>query len=134
MNIDYIKNQKGLLHITRLIIFIICIIFMNILSCGQNAFGGHANINSTSDSEFIHINAGTSQTSLLIDAAFGLIYFVAFVILLVSWIKCSDTNTLFCNGKYKCVVHILPTIGALALTILYIYHDAQRLIQKLSSI
>ncbi|CAF3595457.1 unnamed protein product, partial [Rotaria sp. Silwood2] len=55
MNIDYTKNQKGLLHITRLIILIICIIFMNILSCGQNAFGGHANINSTSDSEFIHI-------------------------------------------------------------------------------
>ncbi|CAF4150671.1 unnamed protein product [Rotaria sp. Silwood2] len=154
MNIDYTKNQKGLLHITRLIILIICIIFMNILSCGQNAFGGHANINSTSDSEFIHIimwvalavdsfiflcrmfeqDDGTNQTSLLIDAAFGLIYFVAFVILLVSWIKCSNTNTLFCNGKYKCIVHILPTFGALALTILYIYHDVQRSIQKLNSI
>ena len=56
MNIDYIKNRKGLFHIARLIILIICIIYMNILSCGQNAFGGHANINSTSDSEFIHIS------------------------------------------------------------------------------
>lgn len=76
---------------------------------------------------------GTSQTSLLIDAAFSLLYFVAFVILFVSWIKCSDTNTLFCNGKYKCFVHCLPTISALALTILYIYHDAQLTIQKLDS-
>jgi hypothetical protein len=76
---------------------------------------------------------GTNQTSLLIDSAFGLIYFVAFVILLVSWIKCSDTNTLFCNGKYKCIVHILPTIAALALTILYIYHDVQYSIQKFNS-
>jgi hypothetical protein len=77
---------------------------------------------------------GTNQTSLLIDSALGLIYFVAFVILLVSWIKCSDTNTLFCDGKYKCIVHILPTIGALALTILYIYHDVQRSIQNFNSI
>jgi hypothetical protein len=77
---------------------------------------------------------GTSETSLLIDSAFGLIYFVAFVILLVSWIKCSDTNTLFCNNKYKCIVHILPTIGALALTILYIYHDVQRAIQSFNQI
>jgi hypothetical protein len=56
MNIDYVKNQKGFLHILRLIILIICIVYMNILSCGQNAFGGHANVNSTSDSEFIHIS------------------------------------------------------------------------------
>ena len=56
MNNMYVKNQKGLLHIARIIILIICIIFMNILSCGQNAFGGHANVNSTSDSEFIHIS------------------------------------------------------------------------------
>jgi hypothetical protein len=56
MNIDYAKNQKGFLHIVRLIILIICIIYMNILSCGQNAFGGHANVKSTSDSEFIHIS------------------------------------------------------------------------------
>ncbi len=76
---------------------------------------------------------GTSETSLLIDAALGLIYFVAFVILLVSWIKCSDKNTLFCNGKYKCFVHILPTIAALVLTILYVYHDVQRSIQRLNT-
>jgi hypothetical protein len=56
MNIDYIKTQKGLLHISRLIILMICIVYMSILSCGQNAFGGHANVNSTSDSEFIHIS------------------------------------------------------------------------------
>ena len=56
MNSDYIKNQKGLLHMIRLIILMICIIYINILSCGQNAFGGHANVNSTSDSEFIHIS------------------------------------------------------------------------------
>jgi hypothetical protein len=56
MNIDYAKNQKGLLHIIRLIILMICIIYINILSCGQNAFGGNANVNSTSDSEFIHIS------------------------------------------------------------------------------
>jgi hypothetical protein len=56
MNIDYIKNQKGLLHFSRIIILIICIVYMNILSCGQNAFGAHANVNSTSDSEFIHIS------------------------------------------------------------------------------
>ncbi len=56
MNINYIKNQKGLLHISRLFILIICIIYINILSCGQNAFGGHANVDSTSDSEFIHIS------------------------------------------------------------------------------
>jgi hypothetical protein len=56
MNIDYMKNQKGLLHISRLLILMICIIYMNILSCGQNAFGGHANVDSTSDSEFIHIS------------------------------------------------------------------------------
>ncbi|CAF4625119.1 unnamed protein product, partial [Rotaria magnacalcarata] len=47
---------------------------------------------------------------------------------------CADTNTLFCNGKHKCIVHILPTAGALALTILYIYHDVQRSIEKLNSI
>ena len=45
MNIDYIKNQKGLLHISRLIILMICIVYMNILSCGQNAFGGHSQLN-----------------------------------------------------------------------------------------
>jgi len=56
MHIDYMKNQKGLLHISRLLILMICIIYMNILSCGQNAFGGHANVDSTSDSEFIHIS------------------------------------------------------------------------------
>jgi hypothetical protein len=56
MNINYIKNQKGLLHISRIIILIISIVYINILSCGQNAFGGHANVNSTSDSEFIHIS------------------------------------------------------------------------------
>jgi hypothetical protein len=77
---------------------------------------------------------GTSQTSLLIDSALGLIYFVAFVILFVSWIKCSNSNTLFCNGRYKCYVHVLPTISALALTILYIYHDVQRSIRDLNAI
>ena len=77
---------------------------------------------------------GTNQTSLLINSALGLIYFVASIILLVSWIKCSDTNTLFCNGKYKCFVHSLPVLSALALTILYIYHDVQHSIQKLNSI
>lgn len=56
MNFDYINDRKGLIHISRLIILIICIIFMNILSCGQNAFGGHANVNSTTDSEYIHIS------------------------------------------------------------------------------
>ncbi|CAF3828714.1 unnamed protein product [Rotaria sordida] len=66
MNIDYIKNQKGLLHILRLFILIICIIFINILSCGQNAFGGHANINSTSDSEFIHIKRFKNAVGLWI--------------------------------------------------------------------
>jgi hypothetical protein len=76
---------------------------------------------------------GTNQTSLLIDSALGLLYFVAFVILFVSWIKCSDRNTLFCNGKYKCIVHILPTIATLALTILYIYHDVKDSIEKFDS-
>jgi ABC-type polysaccharide transport system permease subunit len=56
MNVNYMKNQKGLLHISRIIILMICIVYMNIFSCGQNAFGGHANVNSTSDSEFIHIS------------------------------------------------------------------------------
>lgn len=76
---------------------------------------------------------GTPETALLTDCAFGLIYFAAFVILLVSWIKCTDTNTLFCNGRYKCIVHILPTAGSLALTILYIYDHAQHAIHKLES-
>ncbi|CAF0998060.1 unnamed protein product [Adineta steineri] len=148
MNINYVKNQKGLLHLSRLIILMICIIYINILSCGQNAFGGHANVNSTSDimwvalgidgfvffSRIFEQDDGTSETSILIDAALGLIYFVAFVILLVSWIKCSDTQTLFCNGNYKCIVHILPTLAALTLTILYIYHDVRRSIRKLNSI
>ncbi len=76
---------------------------------------------------------GTDETSMLIDSALGLIYFVAFIILLVSWIKCSDTNTLFCNGQYKCIVHILPTIAAFTLTILYIYYDLQNTIEKFHS-
>jgi hypothetical protein len=76
---------------------------------------------------------GTNETSLLIDFSLGLIYFVAFVILFVSWIKCSNTNTLFCNGEYKCIVHILPTIAALALTILYLYHDVQNSLEKFNS-
>lgn len=76
---------------------------------------------------------GTDETSMLIDSALGLIYFVAFIILLVSWIKCSDTNTLFCNGQYKCIVHILPTIAAFTLTILYIYYDLQYTIEKFHS-
>jgi hypothetical protein len=76
---------------------------------------------------------GTDETSMLIDSALGLIYFVAFIILLVSWIKCSDTNTLFCNGQYKCIVHILPTIAAFILTILYIYYDLQYTIENFHS-
>jgi hypothetical protein len=55
MNIDYLKSQKGVLQLTRLGILMVCIVYINILSCGQNAFGGHANVDSTSDSEFIHI-------------------------------------------------------------------------------
>jgi hypothetical protein len=76
---------------------------------------------------------GTNETSILIDCALSLLYFVAFIILFVSWIKCSDRNTLFCNGKYKCIVHILPTIAALTLSILYIYHDVKYSIQKFNS-
>ncbi|CAF1120663.1 unnamed protein product [Adineta ricciae] len=153
MNISYLRTLKGILHVIRLVILITLIIYINILSCGQNAFGGHANVDSTSDSEFIHIimwvafaidgfvfvcrvfeqDDGTVETSLLIDASLSLIYFVAFVILLVSWIKCSDVNTLFCNNKYKCHVHSLPTIGCLALTVLYMYYDVRRCLEKLNS-
>ena len=53
---DYLRTNKARWHLLRLIILIVTIIYMNILSCGQNAFGGHANVNSTSDSEFIHIS------------------------------------------------------------------------------
>ncbi|UJR08575.1 hypothetical protein I4U23_012834 [Adineta vaga] len=134
MNMNYLRTQKGLIHLSRLFLLSISIIYINILSCGQNAFGGHANVNSTSDSEFIHIimwvalaidgfiflcrifeqDDGTIETSLLIDAAL-------------------NVNTLFCNNKYKCYVHSLPTITSLALTILYMYDDVQRCIQKLNS-
>ncbi len=65
---DLIKmniNQKDFLHISRIVILIVCIIYMNILSCGQNAFGGHANIDSTSDSEFIHISKQSFKYSYL---------------------------------------------------------------------
>jgi hypothetical protein len=84
-------------------------------------------------SQIFECNDGTDETSILINFAFGLIYFVAFIILFVSWIKCSDTNTLFCNGQYKCIVHILPTIAAFTLTILYIYDDLQHSIEKFHS-
>ena len=76
---------------------------------------------------------GNEETSILINSAFGLIYFVAFIILLVSWIKCSNTNTLFCNGEYKCIVHILPTIAAFTLTILYVYNDVRHMMEKFHS-
>lgn len=171
MHSDYLKGQKGVLHLSRLLILMVCIVYMNILACGQNAFGGDANVDSTSDSEFIHISKvstgeetderaslpalvmwvalavdgfvflcrifeqddGTPETSSLIDAAFGLIYFVAFVILLVSWIKCSNKRTLFCNNTYKCYVHVLPTIGALALSVLFVFHDIRQMLTRFHS-
>lgn len=77
---------------------------------------------------------GNTHTSLLIHSAFSLMYFVAFVILLVSWIKCpSNGRTLFCQGRYPCVIHILPTVTSLMLTVLYIYSDVRDGLERFHS-
>ena len=48
-------NRDFLVQFVRLLVLIITIVYLNVCSCGQNAFGAHANRNSTSDSEFVHI-------------------------------------------------------------------------------
>lgn len=80
------------------------------------------------------IDDGTSSTSLLIECAFGLMYFVAFVILLVSWIKCSDSDSLFCQNRYRCYVHVLPTFSALLLTILFLYQHVDDCFKQIHQI
>lgn len=56
MNRNYLRQRPGRFHLSRLILYVLNLIYMNIVSCGQNAFGAHANVDSTSDSEFVHIS------------------------------------------------------------------------------
>ena len=76
---------------------------------------------------------GNSRTSSLINSAFSLMYFVAFIILLVSWIKCPKGKTLFCQGQYGCWVHVLPMVSSLILMVLYIYPDARDILKRFHS-
>ena len=85
-------------------------------------------------SRFFEQDDGNVRTALLINAAFSLIYFVAFVILLVSWIKCpNEEKTLFCQGQYPCLIHVFPTMISLILTVLYIYSDARDILERFHS-